>query len=60
MTDAEWTQWADLCVNHGDMTAPENIAIIHLVQEWAELDILEHQGRLRDERAPRLDWGTDE
>jgi hypothetical protein len=46
MTNLEWQQWADLSVEHGDLTAPENVAIIHVAQEWAELDVLEHQHRL--------------
>jgi hypothetical protein len=41
-----WDEWAEMSVTHRDVRDADVAAVLHILQQEAEIDRLRHEGRL--------------
>jgi hypothetical protein len=46
MTSVLWDEWAEMSITHRDVHDADVAAVLHLIQQEAEIDRLRSQGRL--------------
>ena len=46
MTTVLWDEWAEMSITHRDVHDPDVAAVLHTVQQEAEIDRLRREGRL--------------